>query len=151
MTRGKLAGMALAGLLWTGPAAAQAAQKTDPAVQELLRLEDSWPAALVKRDRATFERLLAPRFVYSEDDKTVDRATVMRDLVAPADSVIAANNRDMQVHLFGTTAVVTGWLEVRVAAGKSSALRRYRFTDVWMRGSSGWQIVAAHDYLKPAK
>ncbi len=149
MTRSKLSVVVLSGLLWAAPAAAQAATKTDPAVQELLRLEDSWPVALVKRDRATFERLLAPRFVYTEDDKTVDRATVMKDLVAPADSVVAAKNRDMRVHLFGNTAVVTGWLEVKVA--KQAALRRYRFTDVWNRGSSGWQIVAAHDYLVPAK
>src|SRR6185503_6293888 len=82
MTRGKLAVVLLGGLLSAAPAAAQAATKTDPAVQELLRLEDSWTAALVKRDRATFERLLAPRFVYSEDDKTFARDAVMRDLVS---------------------------------------------------------------------
>jgi hypothetical protein len=26
---------------------------------------------------------------------------------------------------------------------------RYRFTDTWVKGSAGWQIVAAQDYLAP--
>jgi len=142
-------------LVWAAPIAAQAAPKTDaktdPAVRELLRLEDSWAAALVKRDGATFQRLLAPGFVYTEDDKTVGRDQVLKDVISPTDSVIAANNAGMQVHLFGPTGVVTGWLEVKVATAKGPVLRRYRFTDTWTRGPAGWQIVAAHDYLVPTK
>lgn len=137
------------------PASAQGASKSEPknesAARELLRLEDAWAAALIKRDGATFQRLLAPGFVYTEDDKTVGREQVLKDVVAPADSVIAANNSGMQVHVFGATAVVTGWLDVRVAAAKGASLRRYRFTDTWTRGPAGWQIVAAHDYLLPTK
>jgi hypothetical protein len=33
----------------------------------VLALEEAWPAAVVKRDVATFRRLLAPGFVYPED------------------------------------------------------------------------------------
>jgi hypothetical protein len=28
-------------------------------------------------------------------------------------------------------------------------LRRYRFTDTWMRRNDRWRIVAAEDYLAP--
>ena len=138
-------------LVWTAPAVAQTASKVDPAAQELLRLEDAWATALVKRDGATFRRLLAPGFIYTENDKTVDRDQVLKDVVSPADSVIAASNRGMQVHLFGGTGVVTGWLEVTVATRKGPLVHRYRFTDTWTRGPAGWQIVAAHDYLIPTK
>ena len=114
----------------------------------LLRLEDSWASALVRRDGATFRRLLADGFVYSENDRTSTREEVLRDIVA--ETVTAAHNEDMRVHRFGTTAVVTGWLVVRGHGPGGPFDRRYRFTDTWVRRNGHWQIVAAHDYIAPA-
>ena len=117
---------------------------------ELTRLEDQWASGLVKRDRALFERLLAPRFVYTENDKLSRRADVLRDVVAGSDTTTAAHNEGMEVHRFGpTTSVVTGWLIVRGRGKGGPFLHRYRFTDTWVKGNSGWQIVAAQDYLMP--
>ena len=131
--------------------AGQVKAKTDPATQQLLRLEDGWAAALIARDGATFQRLLAPGFVYTEDDKTVGRDQVLHDVVSPSDSVIAARKAGMQVHLFGATGVVTGWLEVKVISSGKPVQHRYRFTDTWVRRNGDWQIVAAQDYLVPSK
>jgi ketosteroid isomerase-like protein len=114
----------------------------------LLRLEDSWASALVRRDGATFRRLLADGFVYSENDRTSTREEVLRDI--GAETVTAAHNEDMRVHRFGTTAVVTGWLVVRGHGPGGPFDRRYRFTDTWVRRNGSWQIVAAHDYIAPA-
>ena len=122
---------------------------SDPTA-ELTRLEDQWTTGLVKRDRALFERLLAPRFVYTENDKLSRRADVLRDVVEGSDTTTAAHNEGMEVHQFGpTTAVVTGWLIVRGRGHDGPFLHRYRFTDTWVKGSAGWQIVAAQDYLMP--
>ena len=117
----------------------------------LLRLEDDWATALVRRDVATFRRLLADGFVYTEDDRTSSRDAVLREIVAGTDTVEAAHNEDMRVHRFSTTAVVTGWLIVRGHGAGGPFQRRYRFTDTWMRRGGGWQILAAHDYLVPAR
>src|SRR4051812_34371359 len=76
------------------------------------KLEDSWATALVRRDRATFERILAPKFVYTEDSVTTDRTTTLRSLLGP-DTVTEARNDSMEVHIFGNVAVVTGWLTVK--------------------------------------
>src|SRR4051812_31669571 len=73
------------------------------------KLEDSWAAALVRRDKSTFERLLAPKFIYSEDSVTMDRQTVLRMLIG-SDIATEAHNDSMVVNIFGNTAVVTGWL-----------------------------------------
>ena len=113
------------------------------------KLEDAWAAALVRRDRSAFERMLAPKFIYTEDSTTVDRATLLRGIFT--DVVTEAHNDSMDVHLFNNTAVVTGWLVVKGTAKDGPFERRYRFTDVWMPRSGTWQIVAAHDYLVPAK
>jgi len=145
-------GLLLAALWATGVRGGQ-----DPDVRVLLGLEDEWAAALVRRDAATFRRLLADGFIYTEDDRMSTRDAVLRDIVAGPDTAEAAHNEDMRVHRFGTTAVVTGWLVVRGRGAGGPFDRRYRFTDTWVRrgggagGSGRWQIVAAHDYLVPGQ
>ncbi|HWC74678.1 MAG TPA: nuclear transport factor 2 family protein [Gemmatimonadales bacterium] len=117
--------------------------------RQLLKLEDDWARALMRRDTATFQRLLAPGFVYSENDQTMTRDEVLRGIVTGPDTVDAAANEDMKVHRFGTTALVTGWLVVRGKGPSGSFERRYRYTDTWMKRGKQWQIVGAHDYLAP--
>jgi hypothetical protein len=130
-------------------AAAQQPKKTqDPVTRELLQLEDSWAAGLIKRDGALFRRLLAPGFVYTEDDKLMTRDVLLREITVGSDTVTAARNEEMQVHRFGeSTAVVTGWLIVTGRAKTGAFTRRFRFTDTWVRLNGTWQIVAAQDYL----
>lgn len=127
----------------------QSCTPTDPDVRTLLRLEDGWASAVVRRDSATFERLLDPGFIYTENDQLQSRADVLHGVVHGTDTVTAAHNADMVVHCFGTTAVVTGWLVLEGRGSGSGFLRRYRFTDTWMRRNGRWRIVAAEDYLAP--
>ena len=116
----------------------------------LLRLEDDWASALVKRDRVTFERLLAAGFVYTENDQIMDRRAVLNSVVGGSDTVAAAHNDSMVVHRFGSvTAVVTGWLVVAGRGANGEFQRRYRFTDTWVKRGGRWQIVAAQDYVAP--
>ena len=122
----------------------------DPDVRAILRLEDQWATALVRRDSSTFQRLLASGFIYSEDDRTMTRDVVLREIVAGSDTVQAAHNEEMKVHCFGSTAIVTGWLIVAGRGSGGAFERRYRYTDIWMLRDGRWQIVAAHDYLKPS-
>jgi len=118
--------------------------------RELVRLEDSWAAAVVKRDGATFERLLAPGFVYTENDQLMSRGDVLRSVTSGSDTVTAARNEGLIVHVFGpSTAVVTGWLVMRGHGPSGAFDRRYRFTDTWLRSGGRWRIVAAQDYLAP--
>lgn len=130
------------------------AQKKDkevkPGAVELIRLENAWATGLVKRDAALFDKLLAPKFVYTENDKLMRRADVLRDVTSGSDTVTAAHNEAMEVHQFGaTTAAVTGWLIVEGRGNAGAFTHRYRFTDTWVNRKAGWQIVAAQDYLAP--
>jgi hypothetical protein len=146
-----LAGTALLFVLTAPPLVAQQkAVRATPTATELVRLENQWTTGLVKRDRALFEKLLAPRFVYTENDKLMSRADVIREVAEGSDRVTAARNEGMMVHEYGAiTAVVTGWLIVEGRGTGGAFTHRYRFTDTWVKGPSGWQIVAAQDYLAP--
>lgn len=119
--------------------------------RSLLQLEDGWAAAVVKRDRAFFERTLGKGFVYTEDDRTVSREAMVKDLVTGSDTITAARNEGMKVHGYGESAVVTGWLIMSGRGPGGAFERRYRFTDTWVRIDNRWQIVAAQDYLVPAR
>jgi hypothetical protein len=151
----------LAAVLIASASAVQAQGATPPAkppkmtaveatTSTVTKLEDSWASALIRRDRATFERMLAPKFIYTEDSVTMDRATTLRSLLG-SDIVTEAHNDSMEVHIFGNVAVVTGWLVVKGHNKDGPFDHRYRFTDTWMPRSGSWQIVAAHDYLVPVK
>jgi hypothetical protein len=120
----------------------------DADTRALLQLEDDWASALVKRDRVTFERLLADGFVYTENDQLMDRRAVLNSVVGGSDTVAVAHNDSMVVHRFGpVTAVVTGWLVVGGRGVNGQFQRRYRFTDTWVKRGGRWQIVAAQDYV----
>ena len=133
----------VAGAQATGAPSAAEIERT------LFSLEDGWTQALVRRDAAAFDRLLAPRFVYTENDQVMTRAQLIDALTRGADTVESASNEDMTAYVYGNTAVITGWLIVKGRGPNGAFNRRYRYTDTWVRRQGGWQVIAAHDYLAP--
>jgi len=130
------------------PAPTRQVSRPTPTILPPIKLEDQWTTALVKRDAAAFERLLAPNFVYTEDASVMSRADVIKS-VTGSDRVEWARNEGMKVHDFGDVHVITGVLHLR-GRGKGGAFdRRYQFTDTWQRRNGRWQIIAAQDYLIP--
>ncbi len=113
-----------------------------------IQLEDQWTTALVRRDTQTFDRLLAPGFVYTENGSVMDRSEVIKS-VTGSDRVQWARNEGMRVHDFGDVQVITGVLHLRGRGRQGAFDRRYQFTDTWQRRSGRWQIIAAQDYLIP--
>jgi ketosteroid isomerase-like protein len=144
--KGFIAVLLILGLSLTGSALART---SDADVHRILSLEDRWAAGLPKRDGALFQKLMAPGFIYTENDHMMGRDELFRELTRGSDRVSSARNEGMRVHPFGDTAVVTGWLIVRGHGAGGAFNRKYRFTDVWMRRQGDWQIVAAHDYIAP--
>lgn len=150
--RSLLSALLVALALTAVPARAQVVMPTrDATARALMALENRWAAALVKRDGATFERLLAPGFVYTENAEVMTRQDVIRSVTAGSDTVTAARNEAMEVHrYYGNTAVVLGWLIVQGRGASGPFEHRYRFTDTWVKSGGTWRIVAAQDYLAPA-
>ena len=114
----------------------------------LLKLEDDWARALVRRDTAMFRRHLAPDFVYTENADVMGKKEVIEG-VTGSDTVTWAGNEGMKVHLYGSTGVVTGILAMKGRGNAGAFSKRYRFTDTWMYLDGRWQIIAAQDYLIP--
>jgi len=121
-----------------------------PDERTVLDLEEAWAKGVVKRDAATFKRLLAPGFVYTEDDRVQTGDQLTQDIISGADTVTEARNEQLQTRAFDNAMIVTGWLVMQGHDGGKPFTRRYRFTDTWLKRSGQWQIIAAQDYLVPA-
>ena len=131
-------------------AAASSSSDSTAIVRTLVGYENGWANALVRRDTAYFERMLAAGFVYTEDASVMSRRDVLQGAIAPDDTVTASHNEQMVVHVASpTVAVVTGILVVQGRSAGKPYLHRYRFTDTWVKRGGRWQIVAAQDYLMP--
>src|SRR2546427_13157357 len=90
--------------------AAQAPGAQDTVAQMLLRLEDDWAVGLTRHDAALFRRLLADGFIYTEDDRTVGRDDVLRDVAAGPEKVGTGHKQGFKVPHFGPTALRTSWV-----------------------------------------
>jgi ketosteroid isomerase-like protein len=147
-----VASLALAAVSNVELLAAQQPKPTPTADERaVLDLEEGWAKAVVKRDAAMFKRLLAPGFVYTEDDRVQNGEQLTRDVVSGTDTVTEARNEDLKTHTYGNTMIVTGWLIMKGRSGGKPFERRYRFTDTWLKRDGQWQIIAAQDYLLPAR
>jgi len=132
----------------TVPRVQPIAQRPPAPLTPPIQLEDQWTTALVRRDARTFDRLLAPGFVYTENASVMNRNDVIKS-VSGSDRVEWARNEGMKVHDFGDVQAITGVLHVRGKGKQGPFDRRYQFTDTWQRRNGRWQIIAAQDYLIP--
>jgi hypothetical protein len=69
---------------------------------------------------------------------------VIRELSAPGMRVEPFEPFDVQVRLYGDTAVVTGRMRQRFVLGGIRYANDVRYTDVYVKRKGKWQIVSAH-------
>jgi ketosteroid isomerase-like protein len=120
--------------------------------QDILRLREiqqQLAAAWVARDRATIERLVAPDWVVTHvAGQRLTRDDVLRDMVASdATRIESMTADDVEIRVFGDTAVVTGRTHACGVQSGASFDVTLRFTDVFVRRSDQWQAVASHATL----
>jgi hypothetical protein len=119
--------------------------------QNLVRLEQLWSIALMRRDRSAIERTLGPKFVYTLNDSMRYRPEFVAALLAPGDIITDAHVDSVEVQAAGNIGVATGWRTISGRGAMGPFERRYRFTDTWMPRSGTWQMIGAHEYIDPTR
>jgi hypothetical protein len=125
-------------------AASSFTTRTSPDEQELRDIEQGLARAWLNRDRAFLERVLAPGWSVTQPDGTMlDRKAVLGEFF---DAVRFEMNviDDVEVKLFGDTAVVRGRTTVRATFNDMPVSATIRFTDVFIKRKQQWQVVASH-------
>ncbi|MCM3879651.1 MAG: nuclear transport factor 2 family protein [Vicinamibacterales bacterium] len=127
------------------PCAAQGsrAPSEKTAEQELRQVERDRFAAMVKRDAAVIDKLLAPELIYTHGDgRVIDKATFIAELKSGDFQYVTIEPTDVSVRVFGDAAVVTGGAGMHVINKGVPAQIKIRYTNTQVRRSGSWQMVA---------
>jgi ketosteroid isomerase-like protein len=132
-------------LVIAGPVRVVAQSKADPGSARILALEAKWNDAYKIGDVSTMESLLAEDLIITvEDGSTFSKAGYLAHTADSALKVLISDLSDVKVRMHGTVAVVTGAYHEKGTSKGKSYESRDRFTDVWMKTASGWQVIASH-------
>jgi len=112
---------------------------------EITQLERDWVAAIVKKDAAALDRILADDFNgTSPTGSTFPKADAIGELKSGLYVVETMNMDEVSVNVYGNTAVAfTSQQEKSKYNGKDNS-GHYHFTNVWVNRDGKWQVVASH-------
>jgi hypothetical protein len=105
---------------------------------ELKRFE-----AATKSDFDTLDKLLAEDLTYTHSTGILETKAVFLDSLKSGKLQFRTiEPADLQVRVYGTTAVITGTAKVSVVSKGEPKDIALRFTDVWVNRAGEWQMVA---------
>jgi ketosteroid isomerase-like protein len=106
-----------------------------------------WKEAALKADAATLDKLFHKDLRYSHNTAKVEnKQQAIAGATEPATRSKGIEYHDLTTHIYGSTAVMSGRFDITTAAGN---LNHLDVLLVWLKGPSGWQIVARHSVKIP--
>jgi hypothetical protein len=139
-----MVGFLLLSFFKLGVSTAQAGENDD--IRVLLELEGKMAEAWVRRDTQTLEQILADDYTLAgAGDALIGKCEYLAGIVNPEFGTTSAIVDDLRIRLYGDAAVVTGRATYRGWSKKrGSYVRRFRFTDTFIRRVNIWKCVATH-------
>jgi ketosteroid isomerase-like protein len=121
--------------------------------REVLAALRTWLDALARNDFAAVERIVADDYVITAAEGKVMNKTEDLEPIKTGDVKFeTANVEDVNIRVFGKTAIVTGIGSFKVVSHGRRFEARERFTDVYVKRKGRWQPVASHTTpLRPAQ
>ncbi len=132
-------------LLVVGQAMNSPASQNSKAEQEIMKANKEYDEAILRRDPAVFDRLMADDFFYtSSDGEVVTKAQELTNVKSGDTKYESAQSHDVQVRVYGDAAVVTGrWKSKGIRKSKAFD-ENERYTTVYAKRGGRWQLVADH-------
>lgn len=115
-------------------------------------LEQDWNDAVLKKDKAWFEKNYAAGFtsISSTSGKLLNRAEAITDDTDPSVTMELVETSGMNIRIDGNMAVVTGTFRTKGKDAKGSPFdRKIRYTDTWIRRDGRWQAWASQGTTIP--
>lgn len=127
--------------------------KNEKIKQELIKLEEEWHNAYLRRDVSPLERILADEYIaIGGNGGSINKTQAIEGLKNDTATYEYSTPFDMDFRFYGDTAVVIGRTKEK---GKSrngvEFFVEYRWTDVFVKRGGRWQCVAAQVVRIPPK
>jgi ketosteroid isomerase-like protein len=117
---------------------------TNPVAAEVEKLNRLWMESYVQRDTGFLERHLSDDYVSTFPDGAVlDKKGEIEALKSGAVALVEMTPREMNVRVYGETAVITGRSAIKAKVNGQEVSGNFRFLDVWIKRSNHWQAVAS--------
>ena len=121
------------------------AQGADAAAeQEVRQAIEKYRTALLKRDAATLEQIWTDDYTFTngagETHSKAQRLANLKSGATALDSI--SQEEEMKVRVHGNVAVATGRVTIKGQYSGKQASGQYRSINVWVKGATGWQLVA---------
>jgi len=111
--------------------------------QTIRQLEDRRFRAMVEADAAALEELLADSMIYTHSSATTDgKASYIAGVRSKKWQYRKIERPVEEIQVYGDTAVVTGQVRIDIVVEGQAKNMNSRYTDVWVKGAKGWQMVA---------
>jgi ketosteroid isomerase-like protein len=129
--------------------AAQTARIAGNDEARILSLENAWNEAEAHHDVKALGSLLGDPFAYTDEDGSFkDKGHWLAQIAKGSEQYEALGNDEVEIHLFGDTAVVVGEYHEKLRVGAKITPLTGRFTDTWIEQGGQWKCVASQSTLR---
>ena len=119
--------------------------------QTVIDLDRKRMQAMVAKDIATLESLLADDLVYTHSSARLDtKQSLIVGMTSGSTVYTAVEPSDVKAQDLGDTVVLTGVAQIKVTANGTPNAFGVRFTDVYARRGGRWQMVTWQSTRLPA-
>ena len=119
---------------------------------EIRKLEDRRFQAMIDSDFATLEELLGDNLIYTHSTAQADTRAEYIALCKKGVFKYLKIERPVEtIQVYGDTVVVTGQTRMDAIIEGKPKLLNSRYTNVWIKGAKGWQMVVWQSTPIPAK
>ena len=126
-------------------AAILAQTQTESVEQELIKLENEWGEAIVKRDAASIDMLMADEFIAIYDGSVFTKAQYFEFVKSMKEEILSFAMDEWQVRVYGDAGVVMARSTTKTRLAGKETTNQLRFTDIWVKRDGHWKCVAAHN------
>ncbi len=112
--------------------------------QQVKQMENDWQKALKNKEAATLKTILAEDWLATDDKgKLLNKEAYISQTTSNPDVIESTENVDMQVRVYGNTAVVTGGSTEKGTRNGTAYTDTYRWTDVFVQRGGRWQAAVS--------
>ena len=119
--------------------------------QAIIDLDKKRMQAMVAKDVATLEAIIADDLVYTHSSARLDtKKSLIGGMTGGSTVYTSCEPSDVKAQDFGETVVLTGIAQIKVVVNGTPNAFGVRFTDVYARRNGRWQMVTWQSTRLPA-